>query len=364
MEKPYPPVYYATYLQLDALLDCQHPKSVEYGRPAHDEMLFIIVHQAYELWFKQIIFELDSVVALFKTDAIDEKNIGVAVSRLQRITEIQKLLIDQIRILETMTPLDFLDFRDFLFPASGFQSVQFRIVENKLGLRPEQRLLYNKFAYHTRVSPEHQQVLRDSEQEVSLYELVQNWLERTPFLSLEGFDFWGDYRAAIEKMLAGDRDVVRNNPTLTDKEKEVQLGELEQTEANFHAVLDEQRHEEFVQAGKRRLSHKATKAALFIFLYRDQPILSMPYRLLSALVDIDELFTTWRYRHALMVHRMIGTKIGTGGSSGYHYLKSTAENHKVFGDLIDLSTFLIPRAELPSLSQETVRQLGFHFHSK
>ena len=363
MEKPYPPAYYATYLELDTLLNCQHPKSVEYGKPAHDEMLFIIVHQAYELWFKQITHELDSVVALFRADAIDEKNIGIAVSRLQRIIEIQKLLIDQIRVLETMTPLDFLDFRDFLFPASGFQSVQFRIVENKLGLRPEQRLLYNKFAYHTRVSPEHQRVLQDSEKEISLYDLVQAWLERTPFLSLGDFHFWNAYRDAIENMLANDRDVVSANSTLTEKEKEVQLGELDQTANNFYAVLDEAKHNEMVHAGKRRLSHKATKAALFIFLYRDQPVLSMPYRLLEALIDIDELFTTWRYRHALMVHRMIGTKIGTGGSSGYHYLKSTAENHKVFGDLIDLSTYLIPRAQLPVLSPEISRQLGFHFQS-
>lgn len=361
MEKPYPPIYYATYLELEKLLDCQHRKSAQYGKPAHDEMLFIIIHQVYELWFKQIIFELDSALALFKTDAVDERSIGVAIARFQRIIEIQKLLIDQIRILETMTPLDFLDFRDFLFPASGFQSVQFRIVENKLGLRPEQRLLYNKFAYHTRVSDEHQQVLQDSERETSLYDLIQSWLERTPFLSLGDFDFWNAYREAIERMLASDREVVRNNPTLTEKEKEVQLGELDQTEWNFHAVLDEEKHNELVNAEKRRLSHKATKAALFIYLYRDQPILSLPYKLLESLVDIDELFTTWRYRHALMVHRMIGTKIGTGGSSGYHYLKSTAENHKVFGDLIDLSTFLIPRKDLPALPPHIAKQLGFFY---
>jgi tryptophan 2,3-dioxygenase len=364
MEKPYPPVYYAKYLELDTLLNCQHPKSVAYGKPAHDEMLFIIVHQAYELWFKQIIHELDSIVLLFETDAIDEKNIGIAVSRLLRIIEIQKLLIDQIHVLETMTPLDFLDFRDFLFPASGFQSVQFRIVENKLGLRPEQRLLYNKFAYHTRVSPEHQQVLQDSEKATSLYDLVQNWLERTPFLSFGDFDFWSAYRVSIEKMLASDREVIRTNITLTEKEKDVQLAELDQTEASFHAVLDETKHAELVDAGKRRLSHRATMAALFIFLYRDQPILMMPYRFLAALIDVDELFTTWRYRHALMVHRMIGTKIGTGGSSGYHYLKSTAENHKVFGDLIDLATFLIPRNELPPLSPDVARRLGFYHHTK
>jgi tryptophan 2,3-dioxygenase len=91
-------------------------KSDEYKNPAHDEMLFIIVHQVYELWFKQIMHELDSVIKMFREETIDEKNIGVAVSRILRITEIQKLLIEQLRVLETMTPLDFLDFRDYLFP--------------------------------------------------------------------------------------------------------------------------------------------------------------------------------------------------------------------------------------------------------
>ncbi|MGH2574324.1 MAG: tryptophan 2,3-dioxygenase family protein, partial [Ignavibacteria bacterium] len=143
MNKPYPPIYYSDYLQLDKLLKSQKPKSEEYGHPAHDEMLFIIVHQAYELWFKLIIHELDSIINMFKDESIDEKSIGIAVSRLQRITEIEKLLIDQLRVLETMTPLDFLDFRDFLIPASGFQSFQFRLIENKLGLKSAQRILYN-----------------------------------------------------------------------------------------------------------------------------------------------------------------------------------------------------------------------------
>ena len=123
MEKPYPPVEYQQYLALAELLASQHPKSDEYGRPAHDELLFIIVHQAYELWFKQILHELDSVLELFRPDSVAERNMGAVVARLDRVTEIQKLLIDQIGVLETMTPLDFLDFRDMLMPASGFQSL-------------------------------------------------------------------------------------------------------------------------------------------------------------------------------------------------------------------------------------------------
>ncbi len=364
MDKPYPPLYYTDYLQLDALLDAQHRKSAEYGQPAHDEMLFIIVHQAYELWFKQILFEVDSVISLLSTDPVEEKNIGICVARLQRVIEIQKVLIDQLRILETMTPLDFLDFRDFLFPASGFQSIQFRMLEIRLGLQSDTRLRYNQAAYHSRVSPKHREQLIAAEGQETLFTALENWLERTPFLETGSYRFWEEYRSAVQAMLAGDREVIENNPTLSAEEKAAQLREQEGTTAHFEAIFDAERHAALQEDGTRRLSHRATLAALFISLYRDEPILALPYRLINTLVDVDELMTTWRYRHALMVHRMIGTKIGTGGSSGYHYLKSTAESHRIFKDLTNLSTFLIPRHTLPSLPQELRRTLGFSHSEK
>ena len=140
--KPYPKQYYQDYLNLEKILNSQHLLSQKYGHSAHDEMLFIIVHQVYELWFKQILYELDSLLEIFHKDEIQESHISWGAARLERIIEIQKILIDQITVLETMTPMDFLDFRDFLIPASGFQSVQFRIIENKLGLCPKDRYAY------------------------------------------------------------------------------------------------------------------------------------------------------------------------------------------------------------------------------
>ena len=139
MTRPEDSLYYPAYLQLDRLLDCQHLESARQGSAAHDEMLFIITHQAYELWFKQILWELDAVMALFDVAAVEERAVGRAVAHLSRISEIQHVLIRQIDVLETMTPLDFLDFRDYLIPASGFQSVQFRLIENRLGMRPRER---------------------------------------------------------------------------------------------------------------------------------------------------------------------------------------------------------------------------------
>ena len=133
------PLTYGEHLRLDLLLSCQRRQSEIHGRPAHDEMLFITVHQAYELWFKQILFELERVQATFSGPEVNDRSLGQVVQGLGRIVEIQKLLLQQLDVLETMTPLDFLDFRDLLFPASGFQSVQFRLLETCLGLRREDR---------------------------------------------------------------------------------------------------------------------------------------------------------------------------------------------------------------------------------
>jgi len=362
MKTNYPPLYYADYLKLDQLLTSQQAKSLEYeGQLAHDEMMFIIVHQAYELWFKQILHELDSIMAIFKGDYVEENEIGTAVHRLNRIIEIQKLLIEQLRILETMTPLDFLDFRDLLMPASGFQSYQFRLVENKLGLKSENRKQFDKSAYITRLSPQHQQMILQSERETTLFDLIEKWLERTPFLDFNRYHFWEEYRGAVDAMLRKDRDMIEQNSILSDEEKQQELLELIQTEKSFAAVFDEKKHHELIEKGLRRLSHRATQAALLIHLYRDEPILHMPFSLLTALIEIDELLTTWRYRHALMVQRMIGTKIGTGGSSGYHYLRTAAESHKIFSDFTNLSTYLIPRSQLPKLPVELEKNLGFYY---
>ena len=98
--------------------------------------------------------------------------------------------------------------------------------------------------------------------------------------------------------------------------------------------------------------------AVFIHLYRDEPAFQQPYQLLAKLVDIDEEFTQWRYRHTIMVHRMLGAKIGTGGSSGHDYLRQTTQNNRFFKDLFNMSTFLIPRSALPVLPDEIVQSMG------
>lgn len=133
MKRNHTPVYYGDYLQLDKLLSAQASESEKYGVKAHDETLFIIVHQVYELWFKQVLHELSSVLDIFSQCEVRDQQLTTVVHRLKRVICIQKLMNDQICVMETMTPQDFLSFRDYLVPASGFQSIQFKILEISLG---------------------------------------------------------------------------------------------------------------------------------------------------------------------------------------------------------------------------------------
>ncbi len=361
MPDPDDTITYATHLKLERLLSCQERQSEKYGRPAHDEMLFIIVHQAYELWFKQILFELNRVQDIFSGSEVDDPGLGQAVHLLGRIVEIQKLLLQQIDVLETMTPLDFVDFRNQLFPASGFQSLQFRLLETQLGLKRHERLAFDKRPFDARLSPQDRKRLRDAEARPSLCELVGAWLERTPFVSVAGYDFREVYRQAVTEMLDREAEVVRTKPDLGDEETKAELDSLAAARTRFDSIFDEAKHRELRESGVWRLSWHALQAALFINFYRDEPALQLPFRLLTTLMDIDSNLTSWRYRHALMVQRMIGHKVGTGASSGHEYLQRTAERHRVFWDLFALSTFFIPRSRLPQLPDEIRRALGYRY---
>lgn len=307
---------YGKYLRLDRLLSAQKLESARHGRLAHDEMLFIITHQAYELWFKQILFELDAVQATFARDRVDDRDIGQVTRGLDRVTEILKLVVLQLDVLETMTPLDFLEFRDLLYPASGFQSAQFREIEVRLGLRPEDRLRFDDQPFENRLDEPDRARIRAVAARPSLADQVEAWLARTPFVEMGGYTFREAYRTAVAEMLRADAEQIRASATLGDERRRSEIASLEEAMTRFDSIFDEARHARQVEAGTWRMSARALQAALFINLYRDEPALQLPFRLLSLLMDIDEAMTTWRHRHALMVQRMIGVKVGTGGSSG------------------------------------------------
>ncbi|HEY0354843.1 MAG TPA: tryptophan 2,3-dioxygenase family protein [Flavisolibacter sp.] len=339
-----PDVHYHDYLQLDKILNAQDPESAKQQVSAHDEMLFIIIHQAYELWFKQLHHEADSVVDIMRKPSLNDNSpeLQTVVHRLNRMVVILRVLIHQIDILETMTPMDFLDFRDMLRPASGFQSWQFKLLEAKLGLKFEYR--HGKEYYTAQLRQEHVDLIKSAETSHSFLQLVNDWLERMPLFSdkeiwkdypeTKGDEhpFWAEYKKSYSNSLA---EAEKNNLDAFD-------------EVMFH-------HKETHYT----LSAKANRAALFIMLYRGYPLLQQPFQLLNNLLEIDEQLSTWRHRHMNMVHRMIGTRIGTGGSSGKDYLKSAADKHYIFKEIAQLSSFLIERRKLPVLPKEVEHRLGF-----
>jgi len=248
---------YGSYLRIPELLALQQLQS---DPPAHDELLFILVHQVYELWFKDLVFELETA-----RDRIFGADVTGAIHLLRRVHEIERVLVEQVSVLETMSPQDFLEFRSKLSPASGFQSVQFREVEIISGLK-DRRLL-----------------------------------------SHLGED--DDERTRLARRL--------DEPTLWDAFRDL----LESSGLPMPADDDD--------AMRKSLVRMATESNGFGELFA----------LSEALLTHDELFAMWRLRHVLMVERQIGSKTGTGGSSGASYLRSTLDR-RFFPELWELRSDL------------------------
>ena len=263
-----PPLSYNKYLRVAELIELQTCLS----SPAHhDELLFITVHQAYELWFKQILHEIDAALRLMKDDRA-----GEAASAMRRIVEIEKLLIQQIHILETMTPISFLGFRDELNPASGFQSMQFREIEFASGLK-------------------HESIVRAFQEDEFARQRLQGRLD-APSL--------GDAFFALLRR------------------------------GGFDAPADDSAGDE-----QERRSQKATRTRAIVEILTHPEKLYKEYQLAEGLLEHDEYFSLWRSHHIKMVERMVGAKRGTGGSEGVGYLKTTLDQ-KFFPELWEARTYL------------------------
>ncbi|CAF4108969.1 unnamed protein product, partial [Rotaria sp. Silwood2] len=289
-------VTYGNYLQLNLLLNSQVLLSAQNDQnknPVHDEHLFMIIHQTFELWFKQIIWEIDSLRDIFGDDSIDESYMFVSINRLQRCVQIWRLLCDQIIILETMTPLDFMEFRSYLSPASGFQSLQFRLIENKLGLTEKSRVLYNQSSYKNAFPSAHEQKeLTNSLEEATLLMVIERWLERTPGLEDTSFNFWERYKRSVVQYIDYLQSNAEDEPNPTARE--AALDDVKKTADTFRSFIDEKFHQQLLARSERRMSHKALQGALMIMLYREQPRFQGPYQVLSLLMDLDALITKWR----------------------------------------------------------------------
>jgi tryptophan 2,3-dioxygenase len=370
MEKK--PLYYSEYLHLDKILDAQHPKSAENGKAAaHEEMLFIIVHQAFELWFKQVRHELSSIIGLLHKERIDDNTdeMSVIIQRLYRVIKIIRLMNSQFEVLETMKPLNFLDFRNYLYPASGFQSKQFRIVEAMLGLKMQCRHMpehYKNVCTHAGgFHQEDYEEITSAENSLSVLEGVKNWLARMPFFHAA---LWEDYKLKFPESKVSANVFISDYYNLYEQtQRELRQTGLKETMPKDG--LDTRTEKEtpvnsfrniFLENGAEQFSAKELTAALFIQLYGHYPMLHLPFELLNSLVEIDDLLSLWRYKHYSMVKKMIGTSPGTGGTEGAGYLLGAVQKNRIFSDLLILPTFFLEKNRLPVLPKKLKDLLQFN----
>jgi tryptophan 2,3-dioxygenase len=337
---------YADYLQLHELLELQGD---ERGINS-DEMHFIIVHQTFELWFKQVIRELSEVRDILGGDHVPEDDIPRAVDHLGRTTEIFRLMANQWGVLETLTPQGFLAFRDGLGTASGFESFQMREFEILLGLKNEDRIggmdpltNFRAMAKANERGAAMLARLEDAMSKPSLCESMMNWVERTPIMG-SSYDSEGDdaaVRAYIEAHLESHR-------ALSEAAAERSSGWGAQDPAKMAARMAAA-HEgavDFLMPGGE--VSRARAGLLFIESYRELPLLTWPRKLIDAIVELEESMVKWRHAHARMVERIMGRRIGTGGTSGVDYLDATSQ-YRIFKDLWGVRTILVKPQERPAL---------------
>ena len=339
---------YADYLSLHELLSLQGDDD----ELSNDEQHFVIVHQNFELWFRLVLIELRAARTLLLQTTLPEEDVPRIVHHLKRCIEIFRHMANQWKIMETLTPQDFLAFRDGLGTASGFESYQMRELELLLGLETKQRVAGMDPLAHFRKLAERGEtdagVLKRLEAEAAmpaLGDILAKWLLRTPIQgSLSGdagdeekvSEFVDEYLAIHKKI--GDDAVARMSQHGVDN--------IEAVAARFagahEAAIDFLRPDGVVSRSRAGL--------LFIESYRELPLLAWPRILIDTLVELEESLVLFRTHHVRMVERLIGRRVGTGGSSGVDYLEATLQ-YRVFGDLWAVRTILIKSEALPELQQ-------------
>ena len=337
---------YADYLQLHELLELQgDDRNIN-----SDEMHFIIVHQTFELWFKQVIRELSEARNILGGDHVPEDDIPRAVDHLGRTTEIFRLMANQWTVLETLTPQGFLAFRDGLGSASGFESFQMREFEILLGLDNEDRIggmdplsSFRRMAEGDERSAAMLARLEDAVSQPSLYESMMNWVERTPIMG-SSYGSEGDaenVRAYIETHLEAHRAVCEE---AAERSAGWGAGDPSKMVARMAAAHDGA--VSFLMP-EGEIS-RARAGLLFIESYRELPLLTWPRTLIDAIVELEESMVKWRHSHARMVERIMGRRIGTGGTSGVDYLDATSQ-YRIFKDLWGVRTILVKPEKRPAL---------------
>ena len=346
---------YSEYLRLTELLDLQSGEKGCTREINNDETHFIIIHQIFELWFKLILSELRCARDLLMGTHVEESKIPKIVQHLNRVTEICRLMANQWKVMETLTPQDFLVFRDKLGTASGFESWQMRELEILMGLKNNDRNKgmdplshYRKLADENPIYLQGLNQLEKTIKEPSLDDVLQQWLERTPiqgsFITDENDqelvnDFVNEYLDAMIKLNKKSLEITSEHSSVDKKTLEDRFN------ANIKSA------EEYLRPEGE--TNRSRAGLLFIEAYRDLPLLAWPRKLIDSFVELEESMVLFRTHHARMVERIIGRRVGTGGSSGVDYLDATTK-YRIFKDLWGVRTILIKNSALPPIkSQET-----------
>lgn len=354
---------YWDYLRVEELLALQGGIEGDEERLSDHEVLFIVVHQVYELWFKLILRELTTARDLMHRDPVPDQELSKAAMSLRRVREILDHCVSHFRVMETLSTRDFLDFRDKLLPASGFQSAQMRELEILLGLPDEKRVhlgwegsyMAALRSHDGSASPALARVERRKADTPSLREAVDEWLFRTPIRASTPSDpgdaqvvvsFVEDYLAAYRKELEGTLGLASGQAR--GEEERARLSErYEQSSAATRAFLQA---DDVPEAGRARRA-RIRAALVFIESYRALPLLAWPREVVDQIVALEQAFVMFRQRHARMVEREIGRRVGTGGSAGVDYLDETALRYRIFDDFWAVRTILVRRDAVPDLAE-------------
>ena len=360
-DRPTPTTYW-DYIRVEDLLSLQKGRDDSDHSLSDDEVRFIVIHQIDELWFKLVLRELATARNLFARVPVPESDLGFAVAALRRITTIFVLAAQHFTLMESMRTQDYLLFRVKLYPASGFQSAQLREIEILMGLDDRDRIpLGKEQSFKTALkapsggdSPALRRVEAREADTPTLKHAVMSWLSRTPIDGSSPNDpndhavvdaFVARYVSGHERMLLDASNSAIAMQAMT-KEDEARLrqryqGQFEGSRMHMEA-LD-------VEPSTRAATKRLRAAILFVDSNRDLPLLSWPGQVIDALIECEQSTLVFRQRHARMVERVIGRRIGTGGSDGVAYLDSTALRYRVFPEIWAARTLLLPPGLCPKV---------------
>jgi len=335
-------------------------------------VVFITVHQVYELWLKLALRDLVKARDLFARPQVADEALAGACRILGRLRVVFRLMTHHLELIETMTPRDYLEFRDKLFPANGGQSVQFREVEVLFGIEESERMPFLAEGSYRDVLREpdgsegwaakrmHARLLDTP----SLKEAVEEWLFRTP-INGSGPGEPGDgarVETYLEAYLAAHGAFLSEiaDHACGQVEGEAERAKLRgRYEREAEAAARFFRADDLEDGTQRARRSRIRAAALYIESYRELALLAWPRALLEDLIATEQAFVVFRQRHARMAERMIGRRVGTGGSTGVDYLDQAALRYRVFSDLWAVRTLLVPRDRLPAAEKTDL--YGFRF---